>query len=404
MKRDWLKNDDLKFVGFVAFCIFLITFLIPEVASAQLLEPIIKDQGSAPVKSLTKAEQSKLVRAIYDQTKTVKTTKDYTEMLADIEAAIAQGLSVNNVEYVTSLKGWALNRRGEKRFEFATRLKSVGNSQFESVLQQAMGDFDSAIIADPQRYRSWSSRGKAYIEMDEYRKAVNDFTEVIKLKTDLASAWFNRAECLFLMEEFEKSKNDFEVAIRLNSKDCESITGRAHCLAELGLDDEAFEAYSKVIEMLPESEIAFLNRADFCFETGQYKKANADYQQAMELNESALTLQRMARFNATCPDPEFQDATNALTLIQKAIKLEGETPVNLDTLAAVEARSGDFGNATKSQQQAIKLVSSEGDGELYRAKLALYEQEKPFDISLASELSVDSEDGRESESAEVENK
>ena len=123
---------------------------------------------------------------------------------------LAGELSDKHRSYVTSLTGWALNRRGVLRLETAEQLKLVGNAQADEAMAQAMSDFDEAIKADPKRWRSWLSRGIAFVSQQKLDLAVEDFNKVIELKPDEFKAWFNRGEANYYRGEFEQAIADYQ--------------------------------------------------------------------------------------------------------------------------------------------------------------------------------------------------
>ena len=209
-----------------------------------------------------KQDQAKIVRAIFESTKTARSEKDFTAFLGQCDRALDGELSDANHKYVVSLTGWAMNRRAEKRLELALKLKKVGNKRYENVMTTAMTDFDKAIIADPQRVRSWMSRGMAHVAKENWGLAILDFTEVAKLKTDEPNGWFNRAEAFYHRGSFEHAIQDYEVALRLNSNDLQSLTGRGLCSLELGKFPEALDDFDKVIKSQPGTDAAHVNRGD----------------------------------------------------------------------------------------------------------------------------------------------
>lgn len=334
----------------------------------------------SPSGELSLEAQTKLVRAIFDATKTTRTAKDYTAFLAQCQDALDQGLSTKNRRYVVSLTGWALNRRGEKQFELAQQLKKIENTQYKSVIKQVLEDFDQAIIAAPDRHRSWMSRGIAHVFNDDLDQAILDFTEVTKLKADDPNVWFNRAEALYERGNFEHAIKDYDVALRLNSNDAQAISGRCHALFSLGRYDDALIGFNQVVTQLPANDVALVNRADTYQRLGKWELSEKDYQAAIKMTQSGLACQRLAWLKATCPDESVRDSQAAQQLIDRAIALTGETSTNLDTLAAVKAAVGDFESATTTQQKVIGLVGAELDTEKsqYEARLSLYENSEPY--------------------------
>lgn len=389
--------------------------LLPKVAAK---EDVSED---LPEKELELEQQKALVNAIYNATKKAKTEKDYTEFLKQCEDALAAGLSSKNGEYVNSLIGWALNRRGEKRFELALQLEKIENRGSIDMLKRAHDDFDRAVIADPNRHRSWMSRGIARMHADNYDQAIEDFTKVIKLKPDESNGWFNRAEALYerskpasfvesstdgqdesqLTQEeilkqqklgYEQAVADYDVVLRLDSNDTQALTGRAHANFALGNYALALSDYEQVVQLVPGNATAFINRADVHQRLENWQLANSDYKRALSIEDTSIACQRAAWFMATCPDESFLDPSQALTLIKKAIELEGDSTINLDTLAAAEAAAGNFEAAKKTLKKVIGLVSAESTPETkqYQARLALYENGEPFTQSKAESNQDDS--------------
>jgi tetratricopeptide (TPR) repeat protein len=328
---------------------------------------------------LSADEQKKLVNEVYESTKTAKTAEDFTAMLDLCKRTLEKSLSESNEKYVSSLSAWAMNRRGELRLEFAQQLKKVANAQWESILQTAMDDFDLSVKTDPTRYRTWMSRGAANIEKEDFRRAALDFTNAIKLKTDQPSAWFNRAESLVALDRFKEAIEDYTVVLRLNSEDAEALNGRGLAYSQTNEFESALKDFDQLVALLPEDPNVLINRGDVHEGMKSWSAAQADYQKSMTMERSPIVLQRMAWLLATCPSPEMVDAEKSLELIREAIKSAGETPDNLDTLAAVEAAAGNFVEAKSQQSKAIELVSGQEEAtKVYQARLALYEDDKPF--------------------------
>jgi len=335
--------------------------------------------------STPKVEQAKIVRSIYELTKTTKSAKQLSEFLARCDQALGHKLNSKNTQYVTSLKGWALNLRGQHRMTIALQLKQIGNSQYDSALQQAMADFDQAILNGPDRYRSFMSRGIALAQTGEFKKAALDFTNVIKLKTDLADAWFNRAESLYHLGKFEAAIGDYQTVLRLQSDDVQALTGLGHAKLASGQSAEALADYQTVAKLQPESPNAYVNIGDAFSELGNWQLAQSNFDKSISIKPTGIALQRAAWLKATCPEKSFRDPAQAISLVNRAISLDGDSVINLDTLAAAQAAAGKFDVAKTTQKQTIVLASAvediateTSDESPYKARLMLYEEEVPF--------------------------
>lgn len=342
------------------------------------------NSGLAQTETKTPSAEDQQVMAIYKATKTAKSAKDYTQMLADCEQFLAGELTEKNRNYVTSLTGWALNRRGGLRLETAEQLKLVGNAQAAEAMSKAMSDFDEAIKADPSRWRSWLSRGIAYVSQQKLDLAVKDFDKVIELKPDEFKALFNRGEANYYLGKFEQAVADYSSVLVINDNDLMALTSRGHAFFALAKYPEALADYELVNKLLPDNCESHINLGDVFQELGSWQKAEEAYKQAIKLDPSAIALQRFAWLKATCPDATYRDAATAREMIDQAIALGDESPVMLDTLAAAQAANGEFDVAKQTQQQAIKLVTSlekQGQGDTkseYQTRMAMYEEGVPY--------------------------
>ena len=89
----------------------------------------------------------------------------------------------------------------------------------------------------------------------------------------------------------------------------------------------------------------------------------------------------LAWFWSTCPKAELRDGKKAVEYAEKACKLtEYKEATFLDTLAAAYAENGQFEEAVKTQQKALKSPDDFPKKELEKAKmrLQLYMQGKPY--------------------------
>ena len=80
---------------------------------------------------------------------------------------------------------------------------------------------------------------------------------------------------------------------------------------------------------------------------------------------------------ATCPDKRFRNAELAIQAANKAIKLDGESVLNLDTLAAALASAAQYKLAETTLLKAIKMAGDMPDQRL-QTRLKLYQKGKPY--------------------------
>lgn len=77
-------------------------------------------------------------------------------------------------------------KSAEQHLEVGLELHQQG--RFEEAIQ----DYNEAILLDPQRVEAFNNRGRAYLNIDQAGKAIEDFDQVLRLDPQLAEAYYNR--------------------------------------------------------------------------------------------------------------------------------------------------------------------------------------------------------------------
>ena len=365
----------------------------PQLAFAQTDTPAtVPETEELVLPQLNSAAQKKLAGDLFGLTKTAKSPQQLNAMIAQCDAATSAGLSKKYHAYVRSLKAWALNRRGENRYETAKQLKSIDNvAQYELAIKQAMSDFDDSIAIDTARYRTFNSRGIAFVLDEQYVAAAKDFGKAVTLRADFTQGYFNRAEVLSALDQYELAVKDYTSVLRLNPDDAQALTGRGHAYVALKNFDAALVDYNSVIKAYPTNALAFINRGDFYEAAGDWQPALADFATARKLGSGSSELsdladQRTAWVLASAGDASIRDAEKAMALIGPCVERSSSPSVAmLETLAAAQAATGRFEEAKQNQTKAIQLTGAEvsvddkqAKGSPHQVRMALYEEEKPF--------------------------
>ena len=380
------------------------------VTPAETKTPSATDDTAGPAKAsepeavksakpqLALAQQKKLATELFGLTKTAKSPKQLTTMIAKCDSATTAGLNEKYFAYVRSLKAWALNRRGNNRCETAKQLKAIDNvTQYDIVFEQAINDFNESISIDTARYRTFNSRGIAFVLNEQYLKAAQDFTKAVGLKADFTQGYFNRAEVLSAMGKYKLAVKDYTSVLRLTSDDTQALTGRGHANVALTKYETALADFNSVIKAYPNNVVAWVNRGDCHAAAGDWNLSLSDYASAKKLTDadqlaggssklSDLVDQRTAWVLATASDASIRDAEKAIALIKPCVdRSSSPTVAMLETLAAAQAARGDFAEAKQSQSQVIKLAGAEvsdngnqAEDSPHQIRMALYEAEKSY--------------------------
>jgi tetratricopeptide (TPR) repeat protein len=124
------------------------------------------------------------------------------------------------------------------------------------------------------------------------------------------------------------------------------------------------------------------DRSQLFAEMGLYQQAIEDlHRVATSSPESAVYANAIAWLLATFPDAKIHDGKEAVRFALKAVNIDRNAQY-LDTLAAAQARKGDFKQAVETQQAALDLLLKEKAAQEtikeFTTRLSLYTAGKPY--------------------------
>ena len=319
--------------------------------------------------------------AIYDLTKTAKTSKEFTAIIEKCDAA-NEGVEAG-LDDVNALKAWALSKRGQQRVDLALSIRNAGNiGQFEAVITAALADFNDSIAIDDSKWKPYFGRATAFANQDNVEKAINDLNRAIELNPKSKKAKFNRAELLSWQKDFEVAIADYEVVIASDADDVQAINGLAFAKLHSGKTGEAIKLFDRVVELQPDNAIAYQNRAEAHQAAGNWRLAHEDLTTGITRKATGDGYLKTAWLLSTCPDPDFFQPQNALALAKKGQSFNKDSVTTLEVMAAVSAANGEFETAAKLQERAISKVSTADhlrmDPEVMKIRLATYEREEVY--------------------------
>lgn len=100
------------------------------------------------------------------------------------------------------------------------------------------------------------TRGQDALEAGEVETAIGHFSALIDHAPDFAEAYHRRATAFYRQEEYGLALSDLGNALTLNPDHFEAMYGLGVILETLDRDDEAYGAYSKVLDTYPTHERA----------------------------------------------------------------------------------------------------------------------------------------------------
>ncbi len=325
---------------------------------------------------------------LYKEATSARTVDEYNHVLEKIEKIATGNQSEALDKYLTKLSAWVLNRRGERYTEQAAEALENGDRDRAIKLDSlALEDYESSIQLDSTRWKTLHNRGIAYALTGRPEDAVKDFTRVIQLRRDYVNAWFNRGEINYELGNYREAIADYAESIRLQPDDATFHTSRGHAYFQQRQFKQAWEDYHRAVQLNSEDAVAVADRGEAYRAMGQWEAAANDFRRAIELDpQMSRAYQSAAWLMATCPDERYRNPKLAVQAAEKAVTIQGDDYIYLDTLAAAYASDGQFGRAESTVRQAIALTPPDYAGRL-KMRLDMYRQKKPFRQTLRTSKS-----------------
>ena len=203
---------------------------------------------------------------------------------------------------------------------------------------------------------------------------------------------FDNGLKLIGQQRYEEAIQAFSTAIEIIPRDYQAYNYRGVAWALMGKYDKALADYNKALEIRPRYAEAYNNRGFARTENGDLSNALNDYARALEINPFFVdAYNNKAWVLATSADQRFRDGGQAVELAQKAVELKPDV-VSLDTLAAAYAAAGNFDAAVDTQKKAIQmLLLADKNSEVpkYIPHLNAYKSKQSLLINYASRPKAD---------------
>ena len=191
-----------------------------------------------------------------------------------------------------------------------------------------------------------------------------------------------RGYALAALKQSDKALADFELALKLDPKETSALIGRAE-LRRMGKKwAEAITDYDAAIGLDPADFRALMGRAAARYGQGEIEKALEDYSATMQSHpEEPQPFNDYAWMLATAVKDSVRDGAKAVDLAKQACKLTGyKNAAFIDTLAAAYAEKGEWDEALKWQQEAVKLSADQPEDvrKELEERIPLYKEKKAY--------------------------
>ena len=218
---------------------------------------------------------------------------------------ISDALNANDLETARKLVENDLKRVGLKE-EYYFYLALI-----QKDLKKKLELYTFALNLNEKFLDAWINRGLVYNELGDYEKSISDYNKAIEIDSKCALAFNNRGYTRFKQKDYQGALEDYNKAILLNPKfqmalDNKALLFQTVCLKDdkdfnekyylsLGIADvnegnfpEAISSLDEALTLNPNSEVAYFYKA-ICFHSlNRTAEAYENYTKAIELNKNMV--------------------------------------------------------------------------------------------------------------------
>ncbi len=150
--------------------------------------------------------------------------------------------------------------------------------------------WNDVVSKSPGKARPYNNRGKAYLELGMYDNALRDFERALILDPFLGDAYSNRGTVYLFKKEYDRAiadnKRALEIGVSYASNYPKVVYNLGLAYSNRGDQKTAIEHYTEAIRAYSEEPTFYYNRAIARERVGEIVASIADYNQAISLNPS----------------------------------------------------------------------------------------------------------------------
>jgi protein O-mannosyl-transferase len=240
--------------------------------------------------------------------------------------------------------------------------------------------FAHALAVTKENVVAHLNLGIALEEAGKKEEALAHYREALRIQPQSAQGHNNIANVLAALGKTEEALQHYQQSLRFSTKAPLAHLNLGLTLVGLGRFEEALQHYSEAARLSPDDPRPRYFMGKVHLKQKQSPQALADFRDALRVApDDVRTLAWTARVLAADMDPNLRDGRQAMALAERANQLTGGSePFVLDTLAMAYAEAGQFTEAARVLEQAIRLTAdlgANGNESETQEKLPLYQSE-----------------------------
>jgi tetratricopeptide (TPR) repeat protein len=142
---------------------------------------------------------------------------------------------------------------------------------------------NKAITANPQSTDLRLRKAAVNIELQQWDYAIEEYGRVLSIDANSLPALYYRAFAHNHQRHYDMARADYERFLQLLPRHFEARLGLAMTLRRQGKTRDVADELNRLVQMFPDSAVAYAVRADFEQEQAQYDLALYDWDEALRL-------------------------------------------------------------------------------------------------------------------------
>jgi len=262
---------------------------------------------------------------------------------------------------------------------FTTATTAANIPEFVNVPADAIQRIRGVFLDD----RSYARAGYVKLLLGDIDGAEGDFRKALQMNPENANAHFNMATILIEKKQLNKAAAHCREALRIDPQAFEAHLNLGRILVDNDAAEEGLKHLSEAFRLRPDDALASYHLAVTFEKQGKIGQAASYYATAVKNRPDLVqALLSLASIRATTPYYELRNGQEAVELASTACELTRESdPWALDVLAAAHAENGEFREALRTAEAALRLALAAGDQTrvaLVQKRIEAYQQNQPF--------------------------
>jgi protein O-mannosyl-transferase len=250
-------------------------------------------------------------------------------------------------------------------------------------LDEAIAYFTRAVTIEPASADVHINLGNALVLKGRLDEAVTHFEEVLKLEPNLANVRRSLGDLFAQQGRFDEAVREYQKLLQITPNDPSVLNALGVVLGQQGKLDEAIRYFNAALLTNKNLPDVYGNLGLAYVRLGKNELAITNLVKGIELDPNSTdNLNNLAWVLATTEDTKLRNPTDAVKYAQRACELSGyEQPSLLDTLAVAYAAAGNFPEAVKTAEKAIKLAEDTNEKKLaeeIQKRLEFYKAGQPY--------------------------